>query len=170
MKARAKRKAPASHTLYTQWIERAGLEKIANWASEGCTMPELANNMGITKTTLYEWCRRFPDIQDAIKKGRAMSCECVENALFRSALGMAEEVTDTEETITRKDGTEEVRKRHAVVHLAPNVTAQIFYLKTRAGWSEKQPEAQSMDMPDDPLSAALEQLAQELDSSRTDRS
>lgn len=170
MKARAKRKAPASHTLYTQWIERAGLEKIANWASEGCTMPELANNMGITKTTLYEWCRRFPDIQDAIKKGRAMSCECVENALFRSALGMAEEVTDTEETITRKDGTEEVRKRHAVVHLAPNVTAQIFYLKTRAGWSEKQPEAQSMDMPDDPFSAALEQLAQELDSSRTDRS
>jgi hypothetical protein len=169
MKARAKRKAPASHTLYTQWIERAGLEKIANWASEGCTMPELANNMGITKTTLYEWCRRFPDIQDAIKKGRAMSCECVENALFRSALGMAEEVTDTEETITNRDGTKAVRTRHTVTRLAPSVTAQIFYLKTRAGWSEKRPEVPEEGVPDDPFSAALVELAHSLDS-RSDRS
>ncbi len=169
MKARAKRKAPASHTLYTQWIERAGLEKIANWAADGCTMPELAHNMGITKTTLYEWCRRFPDIKDAIKKGRAMSCECVENALYRSALGMAEEVTDTEETITNRDGTKAVRTRHTVTRLAPSVTAQIFYLKTRAGWSEKRPEVPEEGVPDDPFSAALVELAHSLDS-RSDRS
>lgn len=93
-----------------------------------------------------------------------MGVECIENALFRAAVGDWYE--ETEVTETDADGG--VRTRRTRVRKAPSVSAQIFYLKNRAGYRDNPPDAPQADagVPEDPLSAALDEVARGLDVSR----
>lgn len=157
-----------------RWTEPGSLEQITNWAAKGCTMAELAKNMGIARSTLYGWAERRVEIAGAIRDGRMLSVECVENALFRLATGqVVEESTTTEE---RPDGS--TLTRTVTTHKAPNVTACIFFLKNRAGYRDNPQEAQGDDgarerflaewrdgsVVVDPLSDALMRRAEKLDS------
>ena len=52
---------------------------------------------------------------------------------------------------------------------APSVSAQIFYLKNRAGYRDNpapRPEDAAAGTPDDPLSAALDEVARGLEDGR----
>lgn len=117
---------------YKRWLTDDGLEKIRNWAAKGCTYAEIAHNMGINVSTLYEWLKAYPEISDAVKDGRAMSITAIENMAFKVAMGLAEE----EHIVKTKgaDGSEhtKVEKRR----VAPNTTMLIFLLKNRAGYSD----------------------------------
>jgi transposase-like protein len=127
-------------------------------------MQEIAQNMGINPKTLYTWCRRHRELDGAIRSGRAMGVECIENAMFRAAVGDWYEETDVTET----DADGGVRTRRTRVRKAPSVSAQIFYLKNRAGYRDNPPEAPQADagVPEDPLSAALDEVARGLDGGR----
>ena len=144
------------------WSEPSQLERVANWAARGCTMQEIAQNMGINPRTLYTWCKRHRELDGAIRSGRAMGVECIENALFRAAVGDWYEETEVTET----DAGGGVRTRRTRVRKAPSVSAQIFYLKNRAGYRDNPPEPPAKaaeGLPDDPLSKALEDVARGLD-------
>jgi transposase-like protein len=127
-------------------------------------MQEIAQNMGINPRTLYTWCKRYRELDGAIRSGRAMGVECIENALFRAAVGDWYEETEVTET----DAGGGVRTRRTRVRKAPSVSAQIFYLKNRAGYRDNPPEAPQADAgtPDDPLSAALDEVARGLEDGR----
>lgn len=127
-------------------------------------MQEIAQNMGINPRTLYTWCKRHRELDGAIRSGRAMGVECIENALFRAAVGDWYEETDVTET----DAEGGVRTRRTRVRKAPSVSAQIFYLKNRAGYRDNPPDAPQADagVPEDPLSAALDEVARGLDGGR----
>lgn len=146
------------------WSEPSQLERVANWAARGCTMQEIAQNMGINPKTLYTWCKRHQELDGAIRSGRAMGVECIENALFRAAVGDWYEETEVTET----DAGGGVRTRRTRVRKAPSVSAQIFYLKNRAGYRDNPPEAPQAGagVPEDPLSAALDEVARGLDGDR----
>lgn len=58
---------------YQQWQEPAQLERLTNWAANGCTDSEIIANMGIGRTTFYRWLEVHEDIRDAIKKGRMLA-------------------------------------------------------------------------------------------------
>lgn len=125
---------------YEEWVTPEGLDQIINWAAKGCNNTELANNMGINRDTLYEWIKKYPDISDAIKKGRKLSVQAIENKFFQTAFGGVEEVTEIveEKTIIDNKGNEHkvIDKKTTTRKLPPNVTAQIFYLKNHAGYSD----------------------------------
>jgi hypothetical protein len=112
---------------YKQWLEPENLLKITNWAANGCTHEEIAHNMGITRSTLQDWLTKFQDISDAIKEGREMAIEAVENALFRRASGQCTVKETTE--ITNVDG--EVTTKTVTKELPPDTGALIFFLKNR---------------------------------------
>ena len=129
---------------YTEWIESDGLEQLRAWARDGLTDEQIAHNMGICRDTLYEWKKRFPDMADALKKGKdAVDLE-VENALLKRAMGY-------EYTETRTETTEDGMTRTVVTQKAmpPDTTAQIFWLKNRrpAVWRDKQQVEHSTDKP-----------------------
>lgn len=151
---------------YTQrWSEPSQLERVTNWAARGCTMAEIAQNMGINAKTLYVWCGKHPELRQAIEAGRSMSVEAIEDALFRAAIGDWYEETEVTET----DAGGGVRTRRTRVRKAPSVSAQIFYLKNRAGYRDNpapRPEDVAAGMPDDPLSAALDEVARGLEGGR----
>ena len=72
---------------YQEWLTEDGLTLLEGWAREGLTDEQIAAKAGIRAGTLYEWENRFPEIREAIKKGKAPVDIQVENALLKSALG-----------------------------------------------------------------------------------
>lgn len=123
---------------YKRWLEPDGLLLLEGWARDGLTDEQIAHNTGINVSTLYEWKKTYPEIAEALKKGKEVVDILVENALLKRALGyrydeitreMSEDGEENELAVT-KVVTKEVQ---------PDVTAQIFWLKNRRPdkWRDK---------------------------------
>lgn len=119
---------------YQKWLEPDGLLLLEGWAREGLTDEQIAHNMGVATRTYYEWLASHQQIAQALKRGKAPVDLEVENALLKRALGYeyTETMTEVSDEGTK---TRKIRK-----HMAPDVTAQIFWLKNRRPdrWREKQ--------------------------------
>ena len=70
---------------YQEWIVEEGLLKIEGWARDGLTDEQIAYNIGIHTSTLYEWRKKHPDISEALKRGKEVIDRQVENALLKRA-------------------------------------------------------------------------------------
>ena len=113
-----------------EWLEKDKLILLEGWARDGLTDEQIAKNIGINRTTLYDWKKKEDNIADALKKGKEVIDFEVENALLKRALGYEYE----EETYENGILTKKVKKQ-----VAPDTTAQIFWLKNRKKeqWREK---------------------------------
>ncbi len=69
-----------------EWLEEDNLILLEGWARDGLTEDQIAKNMGITRTTLWEWKKKETNILNALKKGKEVVDFEVENALLKSAL------------------------------------------------------------------------------------
>lgn len=116
---------------YEYWLTPEGLLKIEGWARDGLTDEQIAQNIRISRDTLYAWKKRYPDISDALKRGKEVVDRQVENALLKRALGY------TYEEITYEGG---VETKRVVKEVVPDTTAQIFWLKNRKreAWADRQ--------------------------------
>lgn len=72
---------------FEYWLTEEGLLLLEGWARDGLTDEQIANNCGITASTLYEWKKRFAEISDTLKRGKEVVDYEVENALLNKALG-----------------------------------------------------------------------------------
>lgn len=70
---------------FEYWRTADGLILLQGWARDGLTDEQIAHNCGIKVCTLYDWKNRFPEISDAIKKGKDVVDYEVENALLKRA-------------------------------------------------------------------------------------
>lgn len=125
-------KKAGRHGKYEEWLDKDSLLKVQGWARDGLSDEQIAHNIGINKGTLCVWKNRFPEFADAIKKGKEVVDREVENAMLKRAMGYEyDEVT--QEPVTDKDtGITEMRVTKRVTkQIAPDVTAQIFWLKNR---------------------------------------
>ena len=72
---------------YREWITDEGLLKLQGWARDGLTDEQIAYNIGIRRETLYQWENRFPNISNALKKGKEVVDRQVESSLYKRANG-----------------------------------------------------------------------------------
>lgn len=72
---------------FQRWLEPDGLTLLEGWARDGLTDEQIAHNMGINISTLYDYKNKFREISDALKKGKEVVDYEVENALLLKALG-----------------------------------------------------------------------------------
>lgn len=117
---------------YEEWLTKDGLLKVQGWARDGLSNEQIAHNIGITAKTLCEWQNRFSEFRSALKKGKEVVDREVENALLKRAMGY-DTVEEIEEPV-RDEATGETTMtvtRRVKKHVAPDVTAQIFWLKNR---------------------------------------
>ena len=70
---------------YKEWLQADNLLLLQGWARDGLTDEQIAHNMGISTTTLYEWKKKYPEIADTLKKTKEVVDRQVENALFKKA-------------------------------------------------------------------------------------
>lgn len=71
---------------YQKWLTPEGLLLLEGWARDGLTDEQIAEKIGIRRETLYEWKKNYPNISNALKKGKEVVDYEVENALLSSAL------------------------------------------------------------------------------------
>lgn len=149
--------------LYENWRTKDGLLTLEGWARDGLNDEQIAHNVGIRAGTLYEWKNRFPEIAEAIKKGKRPVDVQVENALYRSALGFKQTVKKPIK-LRRKDGSEYIEYGEEEIYIAPNITAQIFWLKNRKRdkWCDKPEPVKKAEEVEDGFMKALEGKAQEV--------
>ena len=72
---------------YEHWLTEEGLLQLEAWARNGLTDKQIAYNIGIRRETLYAWKKDFPNISNALKRGKEVVDIQVENALLKRALG-----------------------------------------------------------------------------------
>lgn len=79
---------------YEYWLTEDGLTLLEGWARDGLTDEQIAEKLDIRRETLYAWKNKYPNISNALKKGKEVIDRQVENALLKRALGFEyEEVT-----------------------------------------------------------------------------
>ncbi len=122
---------------YQEWLEEDNLIKLEAWARNGLTDEQIASNMGIVTSTLYAWKNRYKEISEALKRGKEVVDIEVENSLLKAAKGYF--VDEEKQYISEVNGVVTKRKEITKKYIAPNTTAQIFWLKNRKPieWRDK---------------------------------
>ena len=117
------------------WLTTDGLTLLEGWARDGLIDEQIAHNMKINVSTLYDYKKKYPKISEALKKGKEVVDYEVENSLLKKALGYTkvlnkQKVTNLGDVI---DYTEEI-------HVVPDTTAMIYWLNNRKPkqWRNKQ--------------------------------
>lgn len=134
-----------------KWLNKSGLEKIEKWAKAGLSDRQIAKNMGISRSTLYEWKKKYSDISDALERGKTVINEEVENALLKKALGYTytEQVAVKTKQIYYDDRNNKCQKEEVVVmdvekEVPADITAIKFWLinRERERWSDNPTKAE----------------------------
>lgn len=73
-------------TTYTDWEQPERITLLQGWARNGLTNEQIAENMGIVTSTLWEWRKKSAIISNALKIGKDEADIQVENALYKAAL------------------------------------------------------------------------------------
>lgn len=126
---------------YEKWLEPDGLLLLEAWARDGLTDEQIAHNMGISRSTLNEWKKKYRIISDTLKRGKEVVDVQVENALLKRALGYSyTEITKERGRNPKTGEVEMVITKTVAKEVQPDVTAQIFWLKNRRPdlWRDKQ--------------------------------
>lgn len=125
----------------TKWEDvKEKLFLIENWAKEGLTNADIAKKLGIAMSTFCEYQNKYSEFKEALKKGKEIIDYQVENALLKKALGYSyeEKTYETEYNELIGEYAETLTKR-VIKEVAPDTTAQIFWLKNRKPelWADK---------------------------------
>ena len=147
---------------YHEWLQQDNLLMIEGWARQGLTDEQIASNIGVNKTTLYDWIKRFPNISNALKKGKAPVDFEVENALYKRAVGF--EYEEVETLIEEVNGETKKKVKRTKRTALPDTSAIIFWLKNRKPeqWRKMNPVVENK------LKAETEKLLKEAQSLETE--
>jgi predicted transcriptional regulator len=154
---------------YEQWkIDNELNDKlflIECWARNGLSNVDIANNLGITTETFYQYIKKYTDFSDALRKGKEITDFIVENALYKRAIGF-----EYNEIKTKYINGHLAEKTVIKKFIPPDVTAQAFWLKNRkpSDWREKQEVQQSIEFVDDGFINALKEKANEINEEGVD--
>ena len=152
------RKGSEWRAKYQEWLEPDKLILLEGWARDGLTDEQIAEKMGISRSTLSEWKNQFSDISDALKKGKEVVDKMVENALLKRALGYSYKETTRELFVDKATGIEKLKVTKVVEkEVIPDTTAQIFWLKNRKPeeWRDKRNVESKIEFEDDGFLEAL---------------
>lgn len=116
-----------------KWLTPDGLMMLEAWTRDGFTNAQIAiNKIGVAEKTLWKWRKDYPEIEEAMSRGREFIDYKVENALLKAALGYeVEEVKTIIESRPDKNGNRPVRIEKVVKQIAPNTTAIAIWLNNR---------------------------------------
>lgn len=114
---------------------------VEGWARDGLTNEQIANNLGVSKTTFYKMLSEHSELFELLKKGKEVVDYEVENALLKRALGYEYEEKTYETSYDERTGELKERLTKRVTkQVSPDTTAQIYWLNNRKPkqWRNKQ--------------------------------
>ncbi len=140
------------------WLSDDGLMLIQSWSRDGLTLDEIQNKIGISHETLRKWRQRYPEIDEAMSKGREFVDYKVENALLKAALGYTKKsikVTLGKKIINGE--TFQVLKETTTEEVGPNVTACMAWLNNRKHdqWKRNRDKVLNLDEEDNNINITI---------------
>lgn len=143
---------------YKEWLEPDKLLLLKCWARDGLTDEQIAKNIGITSSTLYDWKIKHSEISEALSKGKDVADYEVECALKKRAEGY--DVWEEEE-IYSVELQKWIPVKRKKKHIPADTTATSMWLRNRKPdkWRDK-PEPLEIDITEDSgLMKALKECA-----------
>lgn len=143
-----KRGAPNKYDTHV----KSRFDEIKEWLSLGATEKEIWNNLGIHKSTFYDYKAKHKEFSDLLKKGRKKPVEEIKAAMLKRAKGFQYEETKTiVQHIVFDDGSggipaKLVRTEITTKTALPDVAAGLVLLKhwdKDSGWTS---DPQSLEL------------------------
>ena len=131
---------------FKEWYSEENLTKLEAWARDGLTEADICKNIGIATVTLWDWKNKYPNVSNALKKGKEVADIIIENALYRKATGYNAKVKKAFKVREiLYDAGKKIKEAEKIVyaeeevHIPPDTIAQIFWLKNRKPdvWKDK---------------------------------
>lgn len=113
------------------------LDKIAEMSSRGLTKKDIANQLGVSSSTLQKYTSEIKEVDECIKSNRKKPVQVLEGVLYTAAQGSREivkkhmKVKNIEywENGKKKREWEEVVEYEELEIISPDIGANIFLLK-----------------------------------------
>ncbi len=104
------------------------LKEIKKWAETGATLQEIADALGIAKSTLCDYKNKYSELSNAIKKSRKIAVLEIKASLFKKAKGY--DYKESEKHIKKSSKGEEVTfVKETTKHQPPSEAAANMLLK-----------------------------------------
>ena len=100
--------------------------RVEGWARQGLTDLQIAEKIGISVSTFYNWRRDHEEFDAIVKRGKEVIDFEVEQALLKKALGYT-----YDEEVHENDGSGLRLTKVTTKHVPGDTTAQIYWLKNR---------------------------------------
>lgn len=119
---------PDTFPLYAEHYKRKGLSN-----------EQIAENLGISISSFYEYQAQYLEFSDAIKRGKQPLVIQLENALMKRAFGYDVTERTTEMKIDSEGNPQPAVVKNVIKHFAPDVGAIAFALKNKdpENWKDK---------------------------------
>lgn len=110
------------------------LDLIAQWARDGAIERDIAKKLGVSESTFSGYKKEHPELMETLTVNKEVADARVESALYKRAIGY--EYTETSKEV----GPDGVKIKTTTKQVAPDVTAQIYWLNNRRPdrWRNKQ--------------------------------
>jgi len=115
-------------------------ELAKQYARDGKTDKEISLAFGISEGCLNVWKNKYVEFYKSLKEGKHVVDAMVESQLFKRAMGYEFDEITEEYIQIGEDKKPATKTRMIRKQIAPDVTAQIFWLKNRkpSEWRDKQ--------------------------------
>lgn len=102
--------------------------QVAEALANGTEEKDLYKQLGIKRTTYYDYLKKYPKFADAVADGRTRAVKTVYNAVFRAAVGFS---YDEEKTVARKDkkGERVIDVERYKKYAKPDMSAAAIWLR-----------------------------------------
>lgn len=124
--------ASKNASIVDEWLDDDNLMLIEAWARDGYTKQDIADRIGVHISTLRDWEKHYPEIKEALRKGKEIIDYKVENALLKRALGYTvKEIKVVFGKQVKGGQTFQITKEVTEKEVAPDVTACAMWLNNR---------------------------------------
>ncbi len=123
-----------------KWLTPEGLTLLSGWARDGLIDEAIAKNMGISRSTLSEYKKKYLDISNTLKKGKEIVDYEVEGSLLKRAKGYKYQEVTKERILNPINSQYEFKITKIVEkEVPPDVGAAMAWLKNRKPdkWRDK---------------------------------
>lgn len=151
---------PRRTTTKAATISPEALLRIEGWARDGLSNEQIAENLGIARSTLWVWAKANANIANALACGKDIPDRHVENALYKRALGWTYTEVTHKSKVDPETGEERlVATETTTKQVLPDTTAIGMWLRARKPleWREEVQGAGVAPGSDSALVAALDQ-------------
>lgn len=107
---------------------QAVLDEIREYAKEGCTLEQIAGRLMVTRSTLYQWTKKYPEVNDVIREGNKVADDRVEESLYEMCFPHEErEITVEKDPVTNQVVKQIIRTKY----VPANFQAIQYWLQNR---------------------------------------